>query len=389
MLNQEKSPKTALLKYGLYLPVFGLTLLLSSATLRNNEAIAAFTESIPLEKPLALVQNITSAQQQGGWDDFYHYAQQAVKYPKQALTQKLQGDANIKFSLKAGVVENLGIAGKTTGGGFDTEVMKSILAYNKFNAIPDGDYLLTVAFRMKDGDKSPEQAAGVTLDGYTKLNTLAIDAGNTIHDFISVEQAPAFPGGMDKFYQYLGKAIKYPKEAVTQNVQGKVFLSFIVEKNGELTNVHVDRKLGAGTDEEAIRVIEGSPRWNPDILAGQPVRVKYNLPISFALSKKDTDSSSNKTVTIKAIGKSDKKPVIYVDGIKSDEEHMKSLNSNEIASINVLKDENAVNIYGAEAKSGVILITTKAKAAGQTGKDVTPTDNKGATIKINRIESNK
>ncbi|MNL41233.1 Gram-negative bacterial tonB protein [compost metagenome] len=90
---------------------------------------------------------------------------------------------------------------------------------------------------------------------------------------------------MDKFYAYLSKAIRYPAPAQEANVQGKVFLSFIVEKNGSLTDIKVERKLGYGTDEEAVRVLKASPKWIPGIQNGRPVRVKYNIPISFALAQ--------------------------------------------------------------------------------------------------------
>jgi len=113
----------------------------------------------------------------------------------------------------------------------------------------------------------------------------AIVEDNQVYENISIETQPAFPGGMEKFYAYLRKSVKYPPVAAENNIQGKVFLSFVVEKNGELTDIKVDRKLGGGTDEEAVRVLKASPRWTPGIQNGTPVRVKYNIPISFALAQ--------------------------------------------------------------------------------------------------------
>ena len=72
--------------------------------------------------------------------------------------------------------------------------------------------------------------------------------------------------------------------AQENNVQGKVFLSFVVEKDGKLTDIQVTRGLGSGTDEEAIRVLKASPRWNPGIQNGKPVRVKYNINVNFTLN---------------------------------------------------------------------------------------------------------
>ncbi len=113
----------------------------------------------------------------------------------------------------------------------------------------------------------------------------AVVEDTKVYDFVSIETPPGFPGGINKFYQYVQKSVKYPPMAAENNIQGKVFLSFVVEKNGELTDIKVDRKLGGGTDEEAVRVLKNSPRWTPGIQNGKPVRVKYNIPISFTLSQ--------------------------------------------------------------------------------------------------------
>ena len=108
----------------------------------------------------------------------------------------------------------------------------------------------------------------------------------TVYDvFEALEVQPTYPGGMDKFYQYLSKAIMYPAMAQENNIQGKVFLSFIIEKNGSLTDIKIERKLGYGTDEEAVRVLKSSPKWMPGIQNGKAVRVKYNIPINFSLAQ--------------------------------------------------------------------------------------------------------
>ncbi len=114
----------------------------------------------------------------------------------------------------------------------------------------------------------------------------AVVEDNAVYDFVSIENPPSFPGGISKFYAYVGKNVKYPPMAAENNIQGKVFLSFVVEKNGELTDIQLaGKKLGGGTDEEAMRVLKASPRWTPGIQNGKPVRVKYNIPISFTLSQ--------------------------------------------------------------------------------------------------------
>ena len=113
----------------------------------------------------------------------------------------------------------------------------------------------------------------------------AVVEDTKVYDYVSIETQPGFPGGMEKFYAYLKKAVRYPAMAQENNIQGKVFVSFVVEKNGKLTDIKVERKLGGGTDEEAIRVLQNSPNWTPGIQNGKPVRVKFNIPISFTLSQ--------------------------------------------------------------------------------------------------------
>lgn len=107
---------------------------------------------------------------------------------------------------------------------------------------------------------------------------------NGIFDFVTIEKQPQFPGGLKAFYEYLGQTVRYPKEAQKNRTQGKVFLSFIVEKDGQLSHVEIIRGVSNDINEEAIRVVSGSPKWNPGIQFGVPVRVKYNININFNLN---------------------------------------------------------------------------------------------------------
>jgi len=105
--------------------------------------------------------------------------------------------------------------------------------------------------------------------------------------FTAVEQNPEFPGGLDAFYKYLGKTIRYPAVARENNTQGRVVVQFVCERDGSLTDIKVVRSIGDGCDEEAIRVVKNSPKWKPGIQNGRPVRVMYSVPINFTLSSED------------------------------------------------------------------------------------------------------
>ncbi len=101
--------------------------------------------------------------------------------------------------------------------------------------------------------------------------------------FTIVEDQPQPEGGMAAFYQYVQKNLKYPAQARRMGIEGKVFVQFVVDKDGSLTDVQAVKGIGAGCDEEAVRVIEGAPKWKPGKQRGRPVKVRMILPITFKL----------------------------------------------------------------------------------------------------------
>ena len=99
--------------------------------------------------------------------------------------------------------------------------------------------------------------------------------------FTVVENQPEFPGGLIALTNYLQQNVKYPPEAQKAGIKGRVYVSFIVEKDGSLTDIQLMKGLGYGCNEEAIRVVNAMPKWQPGTQSGRPVRVRYNLPIEF------------------------------------------------------------------------------------------------------------
>lgn len=104
--------------------------------------------------------------------------------------------------------------------------------------------------------------------------------------FQIVEDVPVPKGGLEAFYEYVADNLKYPQQAVRMGVAGNVFLKFVVEKDGRLTDVQVLKGIGSGCDEEAVRVLESAPAWNPGKQRGRPVRVYMVIPIRFVLMGK-------------------------------------------------------------------------------------------------------
>jgi len=101
--------------------------------------------------------------------------------------------------------------------------------------------------------------------------------------FLIVEQMPKFPGGDEALRKYLAQSVKYPVIAQENGIQGRVFVSFVVNKNGEVTNVKVARPFDPNLDKEAVRVVQSMPKWEPGMQRGKAVKVSYTVPINFVL----------------------------------------------------------------------------------------------------------
>ena len=102
--------------------------------------------------------------------------------------------------------------------------------------------------------------------------------------FQIVEEMPAYPGGERALLEYVAKNIKYPQIARETGIQGRVFVGFVVEPDGSVSNVKILRGIGGGCDEEALRVIKSLPKWKPGKQRGKAVRVSYQIPVVFKLA---------------------------------------------------------------------------------------------------------
>ncbi|MFA6360602.1 MAG: TonB family protein [Dysgonamonadaceae bacterium] len=202
--------------------------------------------------------------------------------------------------------------------------------------------------------------------------------------FVVVEQQPEFPGGTSGLMKFLGANIEYPKEAQEKRIEGRVIMSFVVEKDGSVTDVQVARGQDPLLDAEALRVIPLMPNWKPGQQRGENVRVRYTLPIVFRLpeietkgtivaghqqhdNKEQTEimvfgfgSMSDKPIQSLAEKFGDGSPLIIVDDVKMEKRFdLNQIKPEEIESISVLKNESAISKYGEEGKNGVIEIITK------------------------------
>ncbi len=117
--------------------------------------------------------------------------------------------------------------------------------------------------------------AGISI--FAQETTIQPTEDNQIYSKEGIETQPEFPGGMQEFYAYIGMNFKVPD---VKGLQGKIYASFVIEKDGSLTDIKVIRDIGYGTAKETKRVLKNCPNWNPGMQRGIAVRVQYMIPIT-------------------------------------------------------------------------------------------------------------
>ena len=135
------------------------------------------------------------------------------------------------------------------------------------------------AFDVKGND----EAAGEVLKAKEVIAQPEPPKGEETKVFDVVEQMPSFPGGQSALFQWLSSNIKYPVVAEENGVQGRVIVTFVVERDGSITDVKVVKSVDPSLDKEAVRVTKSMPKWIPGKQNGSAVRVKYTLPVTFRL----------------------------------------------------------------------------------------------------------
>ncbi|WP_316781144.1 energy transducer TonB [Pedobacter antarcticus] len=146
---------------------------------------------------------------------------------------------------------------------------------------------------LKNADPGQLTQSGVPATGSATLKTgdgggnaaVTTTGDNTIYDAAAIDKYPEFDGGAEGWTKFIRRNLRYPAAAQEQDIQGKVFISFVVETDGSVTDVKILKGIGGGCDEEAMRVIRKSPKWTPGRQYNQSVRVRYTMPLSFTLAQ--------------------------------------------------------------------------------------------------------
>ena len=184
--------------------------------------------------------------------------------------------------------------------------------------------------------------------------------------FDVVEQMPEYPGGPKALMEFLNNNVQYPAEAEKAGIQGRVIATFVVEKDGSISNAKVVKSVDPLLDAEALRVIGAMPNWKPGMQNGKIVRVKYTVPLSFHLDgggeEIDHLCREDGTIVDIDIEKGDTtiaKPLFIVDGKVMDGRKVYSINPKTIERYYMQNGQEAIEKYGDKAKDGVFLITLK------------------------------
>lgn len=294
----------------------------------------------------------------GGYQAFGQYLASNIKYPAADKENKVEGRVIVQFVVETdGSLSDIK-AIRSPSETLSAEAIRVLLRSPKWIPGVQNGHQVRVSYTIPIAFKLPTANAGLP----------AAAAGyNDDKVFSVVDKQPAFPGGLEAFGKYLGSSIIYPKEDRENGTSGRVICSFIVEEDGTLTNIKAVRSPSEAMGKEAVRVLMRSPKWKPGVIDGQAVRVAYTVPISFNLSADDKPTDKHLNIdTLKRVSPS---PLYILDGVILKTKPGVSpfydiIKQEDIASLEILKDETATKLYGERGKNGVIIITsTKAKKA--------------------------
>jgi len=433
MLHKPRSRKIALLKYGFTAPLFALMLVIASASIAKNNGIKKVEKLVETTAKMPITEL-------------------SISPIKELLIEKetpVKGKVTAAEDGKplAGVM----ITVKDKNRGTTTDIDGNYM----INATPADELIFTfVGFETSTVPVTDKKVIDIKLkskkDGTPIGLHEVVVAGykptinyESEEIFTTVEENPSFPEGIKAMYQYIARNLRYPEPARRANVQGKVFVKFIVRKDGSVSDLQILKGIGFGCDEETVRVLGSMPKWTPGKQNGKPVSVYFTMPVNFVLEEdkttltkgnfpweklivvekgeirtftdkepinKETErlkpllqsgsvkeeisiNTIEKSMTIKILDKQknvnqasenviDAEPLFVLDGKVISQAEMSGIKPNDIATMDVLKNTSATAIYGEKGKNGVVVITTKNAVQAKEESNFTIKGKQLYTIKI-------
>jgi len=284
MMTKTQTKKLAQLKFLLVLPVASI-LIICFAFSANKEVFSSdSSESSALTETELSSQTTKDAKKDetpifqvvekmplfpGGEKAFQKYLNANIKYPEAARKEGVQGRVYVTFIVEIdGSFTDIRII-RGIGGGCDEEAMRVVSEMPKWTPGTQRGQAVRVQFNLP---------IRFVLDGTSNQKVESVEMTYQV-----VEEMPQFEGGKTACENYLSANIKYPEAARKAKITGRVYVTFVVEKEGKITGVRLLRGIGGGCDEEALRVVSAMPKWIPGKHNGEFVPVQYNLPILFNL----------------------------------------------------------------------------------------------------------
>ena len=236
----------------------------------------------------------------GGVQALMDYLSKNVRYPAEAHAIGAQGRVIVSFTVKKdGSIADTKVE-RSVNPYLDKEAMRVIAAMPKWKPgkqrgeAVNVKFTVPVAFRLsgpelpKAEEVKQSDMDEVVVVGYAAKDDPTPEGGSVKEEnedevFTMVEVMPKFPGGQAGLFQYLARSIKYPVIAQKSKEQGRVIIQMVISKDGSLSNIKVLRSVSPSLDAEAVRVVGNMPKWEPGMQKGQPVSVKYTIPIVFRL----------------------------------------------------------------------------------------------------------
>ncbi len=198
--------------------------------------------------------------------------------------------------------------------------------------------------------------------------------------FFVVEEMPEFQGGdFSTFRQYIAENVVYPEKAKKKNISGTVYVQMVVTREGKVENVQVIRSADPLLDKEALRVVMSSPDWEPGKQRGQNVNVAFTFPVVFKLSGIQSPDRKDETAMIDTISKISDDALYLIDGKVVSHDIFKNLNPDHIESVEVIKGESAIKMYGKKGENGVVFVKMK---SGENKPE-------GLSFRVNGLQSDK
>ena len=217
----------------------------------------------------------------GGMEEMMKFLQQNIKYPIEAQEQGKQGRVIVQFVVnKDGSISNDSVV-RSVDPLLDAEALRVVRSMPNWKPGKQRGkevrvrFTLPVSFRLSGG--STDKAQESTKVAQTE------NASSRDEIFQVVEEMPEYPGGMSELMKYFSTNMRYPKEAQSKGIQGRVIVQFVVEKDGSITDAKVMKPVDPQLDAEALRVVNAMPKWTPGKQRGKAVRVRYTLPVMFHL----------------------------------------------------------------------------------------------------------